>query len=110
MWLYLLNREVYVKKNLHRLHMPMTGQLLNITGIATLIGREAEKKWRGNKTPRLPYLSCMRFRGLCPERRLEVRVHRGDRPDVEVLHQEVENVGGDVGRQGRAEFYVLDPQ
>src|SRR6266508_2753629 len=42
--------------------------------------------------------------------RLQIGIGRGDLPDIEVLHQEVEDVGGEVGRQRRAELDVLDTQ
>ena len=72
-------------------------------------------KWEDKKgaesKPRAFY-PAMQFNlvRLRPQRRLQVRIHRGDRADVEVLNQEVENVGGDVGRQRRAELDVFDPQ
>src|SRR6266567_5227233 len=47
---------------------------------------------------------------LCAQNRLKVRVRGGYLADVEVLHQEVEDVRGEIGRQGRAELDVLDPQ
>ena len=46
----------------------------------------------------------------CTECCLQIRFCRSDRADVEVLHQEVEDVGGEVGRQGGPELDVLDSQ
>ena len=47
---------------------------------------------------------------MLAQNRLHIGFDRGDRGDVEVLHQEVEHVGGDEGRQRRPELDVLDPQ
>jgi len=41
---------------------------------------------------------------------LQVRLGSGDRFDAEVLHQYIEDIGGDEGRQRGSEMDVLDPQ
>jgi hypothetical protein len=56
------------------------------------------------------YFGFSGFFGDLPQRRLEVRVRCSDLTDVEVLHQEVEDIRGDIGRQSRAYLDVLYSQ
>lgn len=50
------------------------------------------------------------IRLLLSKHGLHIGIDRGDRPDVEVLNQEVEHVRGDEGRQSWPKHDVLDAQ